>query len=115
MTNTNNNDDFRPTRFSMLVDGGSNLYRTVKLVSQDVRDWDGTDGLLALESNANTEAHAGFNMRVTGRSVRLHKWGMATIRVQVLFDGADEWIGADLLADAMNKESAVELATGAIV
>lgn len=110
MATTAQNELFAPTRFSMLVDGGPNLYRSVKLVAQEVRDWDGTEGRLALQSNANTEAHHGFNMRVTGRGVRLHKWGMAFIRVQIQFDGTDEWVGADLLADTMDKADAVALA-----
>lgn len=107
MTNLTNELDFAPTRFSLLIDGGSDLLRNVVRMSDAVRAWDGTDSRFALQSNMDTNVHHGFEVKVTGRRVRLHKWGMAALRVQIRFDGEDEWTGADLLADAMDKAEVV--------
>lgn len=93
--------DFAPTGLLMVVDNGTPLYRSVKTVSQAVRDWDGTEGRFALESMLVEGAHHGFSIRITARRVRVFR-DMAAVRCQIRFDGETEWVGADLLADTLD-------------
>ena len=77
---------FETTGITINLNG---VYRDVYTVSEEVRQWDGTEAKLALFSEQH-QAFAGCWIKITGRSLQVGSFGKVFLRCRIVFESDSE-------------------------